>query len=221
MPTTQGDLTLFKDPVTQELLHSTIPARLAYVWRDGTPRVVLIWFHWNGTEDVLGTPLTAPKVHALAHNPKVGLTIDSPAWPYKVVQIRGAAHVETVQGVVPEYAAAAQRYVGEAQGRAWVEHVRPLFPRMARIAVRPAWVGILDCETRFPSAIAAAMSGASTTGVLPRKTIRWRSGEGSGLMEVGRMSLPTSVPKRRAGDAPQRPRRTRFRARLTPGVLQQ
>jgi hypothetical protein len=160
MPTKQGDLTRLNDPVAQELLHSTIPARLAYVWRDGTPRVVPIWFHWNGTQVVLGTLLTAPKVQALSHNPKVVLTIDSPTWPYKVLQIRGIAQVETVQGVVPEYAAAAQRYFGEAQGRAWVEHVRTLFPRMARIAVRPEWVGLLDFETRFPSAIAAAMSGA-------------------------------------------------------------
>jgi hypothetical protein len=98
MPTKPGDLTLLNDPVAQELLHSTIPARLAYVWRDGTPRVVPIWFHWNGTEVVLGTPLKAPKVQALVHNPKVVLTIDSPTWPYKVLQIRGTAQVETVQG---------------------------------------------------------------------------------------------------------------------------
>jgi hypothetical protein len=30
---------------------------------------------------------------------------------------------------------------------------------MARITVRPEWVGILDFEERFPSAIEAAMSG--------------------------------------------------------------
>jgi hypothetical protein len=160
MPTEQGDLALLDGPVAQVLLHSTIPARLAYVWRDGTPWVVPIWFHWNGTEVVLGTPPTAPKVQALSHHPKVVLTIDSPTWPYKVLQIRGTAQVETVQGVVPEYAAAAQRYFGQAQERAWVEQVRPLFSRMARIAVRPEWVGILDFETRFPSAIAAAMSGS-------------------------------------------------------------
>ena len=160
MPTKQGDLALLNDPVAQELLRSTIPARFAYVWRDGTPRVVPIWFHWNGTEVVLGTPLKAPKVRTLARNPKVALTIDNPTWPYKVLQIRGTAQVETVQGIVPEYALAAQRYFGEAQGRAWVEQVRPLFPSMARIAVRPEWVGVLDFEARFPSAIAAAMSGA-------------------------------------------------------------
>ena len=37
MPTKQGDTKLLNDPVAQELLHSNIPARLAYVWQDGTP----------------------------------------------------------------------------------------------------------------------------------------------------------------------------------------
>jgi hypothetical protein len=32
-------------------------------------------------------------------------------------------------------------------------------PQMVRISVRPEWVGILDFEERFPSAIEAAMSG--------------------------------------------------------------
>ena len=159
MPTKQGDLALLNDPIAVELLRSAIPARLAYVSRDGGPRVVPIWFHWNGTQIVMGTPLKAPKVQALLAKPKVVLTIDSHTWPYKVLQIRGTAQVETVQGVVPEYAVAAQRYFGETQGQAWVEQVRSLFPQMARIAVRPEWVGILDFETRFPSAIAAAMGG--------------------------------------------------------------
>jgi hypothetical protein len=159
MPTKQGDLILLNDPIAQELLQSTIPARFAYVWRDGTPRVIPIWFHWNSTEFVLGTPLKAPKVHMLSPNAKVALTIDSTTWPYKVLQIRGTAHVETVAGVVPEYSAAAERYFGAEQGRAWVEQVRGLFSHMARIAIRPEWVGILDFEQRFPSAIEAAMSG--------------------------------------------------------------
>lgn len=160
MASKQGDLELLKDPVAQNLLHSTIPARLAYVARDSKPRVVPIWFHWNDKEIVLGTPLKAPKVQALRQKPDVVLSIDSQTWPYKVLQIRGRARVETVQGVVPEYAAAAQRYFGETQGRAWVDQVGKLFPQMARIAVQPDWVGILDFETRFPSAITAAMSGA-------------------------------------------------------------
>ena len=38
----QGDLALFQNPAAQQMLHSKIPARVAYVWTDGTPRVVII-----------------------------------------------------------------------------------------------------------------------------------------------------------------------------------
>jgi hypothetical protein len=150
---------LLNDPVAQELLRSTSLARLAYVWRDGTPRVVPIWFHWNGSEIVFGTPLKAPKLQALSPSAKVALSIDGTTWPYKVLLIRGTARVETVAGVVPEYALAAERYFGAEQGRAWVQQVAGLFSQMARIAVTPEWVAIMDFETRFPSAIEAAMAG--------------------------------------------------------------
>ena len=159
MPTKQGDTALLNDPVALELLNSNIPARLAYVWTDGSPRVIPIWFHWNGQEIVLGTPVKSPKIRALAQSSKVALTIDTNAWPNKVLQIRGTAKVETVDGVVPEYATAARRYFGEEQGRAWVEQVGQMFPQMARIVIRPEWVSLLDFEKRFPSAIEAAMAG--------------------------------------------------------------
>ena len=46
MTSPHGSLELLNDPIAQELLHSTMPARLAYTWPDGTPRVVAIWFHF-------------------------------------------------------------------------------------------------------------------------------------------------------------------------------
>lgn len=158
MSTKQGGLDLLNDPVAQELLRSTSPARLAYVWSDGTPRVVPIWFHWTGKEIVLGTPTGAPKVRALSARPTVALSIDGTTWPYKVLQIRGRARVEVVAGVVPEYALAADRYFGPEQGRTWVSQVGTMFPQMARIAVKPEWAAVLDFETRFPSAIETAMA---------------------------------------------------------------
>ena len=154
----QGELALLDDPVAQELLHSTNLARLAYTWRDGTPRVIPIWFHWDGETIVLGSPPNAPKVDVLPTNSKVALTIDRDEWPYHALLIRGTADVETVEDVTPEYAASAERYFGEEQGREWVEGVRQMSPQMARISVWPEWVSILDFERRFPSAIQAAMS---------------------------------------------------------------
>ncbi len=159
MPTKQGSIALLNDPVARDLLRSASLARLAYVWRDGSPRVVPIWFHWNGKEIVLGTPPKAPKVRAVSPGAKLALSIDSNTWPYKVLQIRGTAQVETVAGVVPEYALAAKRYLGVDQGQAWVGQVAGMFSHMVRIVVKPDWVAVLDFEQRFPNAIEAAMSG--------------------------------------------------------------
>ena len=153
MPVRQGDLALLQHPAAKELLQSKIPARLAYVWTDGTPRVVPIWFHWNGSEVVMGTPPKAPKLKALAKNPKVALTIDDNTFPHKVLLIRGTARLVPVDGVAPEYASAADRYFGAEQGKAWVAQMGSMVPSMVRVVVTPEWVGLLDFQTRFPSAL--------------------------------------------------------------------
>ncbi len=154
MPVKQGDLELLKHPVSVELLQSKVPARLAYIWMDGTPRVVPVWFHWNGENFVLGTPPKAPKLKALARNPKVALTIDDDTFPHRVLMVRGTAKLETVNGVVPEYAYAAERYFGREKGQAWVKQLSATHSTMVRIAISPEWVGVLDFKTRFPSALA-------------------------------------------------------------------
>jgi Pyridoxamine 5'-phosphate oxidase len=154
-PVKQGGLELLQHPAAQEMLLSKIPARLAYVWPDGTPRVIPIWFHWNGAEVVMATPPKAPKLRALAKNPKVSLTIDNNEFPHKVLLIRGSVRMEPVAGIVPEYAAAAERYFGHEQGEAWLKQLRGMISSMVRITVTPEWVGLLDFQTRFPSALSA------------------------------------------------------------------
>lgn len=151
----QGDLSLLQHPAAQELLQSKIPARLAYVWTDGTPRVVPIWFHWNGREIVMATPEKAPKLKALAKNPKVSLTIDDNTFPNKVLLIRGTAQLERVEGIVPEYAKAAERYFDTKQAESWLGQLRQLVSSMVRITITPDWVGVLDFQQRFPSALAS------------------------------------------------------------------
>ncbi len=151
----QGGLELLQHPASQELLHSKIPARLAYIGTDGAPRVIPIWFHWNGRDFIMATPTKAPKLKALAKNPKVSFTIDDNTFPHKVLLIRGTARLDKVDGVVPEYAAAAERYFGPEQGKAWVNQLRTLTPSMVRITIAPEWVGLLDFQTRFPSALSS------------------------------------------------------------------
>jgi PPOX class probable F420-dependent enzyme len=146
----QGSLELLNDPVAKALLGSVNPARLAYTWMDGSPRVVPIWFHWTGEQVVLNTPVKAPKVRALTADPRVAITIDDNEPPWKVLFVRGRADIEMLDDVAPEYELAATRYYGPEQGPAWVSTVRGM--PTVRIAITPEWVGILDFQTRFPSA---------------------------------------------------------------------
>jgi hypothetical protein len=160
--TPQGDVALLNDPVAQALLQAPIPAQLAYIWTDGTPRVLPIGFHWDQREVILGTPPEAPKLKALTQNPKVALTINTYDSPYKVLYIRGSATVQVMNEIVPEYALMARRVMG-AGAESWLEQVQAMLPTMggmARIAIAPEWVGIHDFEQRFPSAIEKALAAA-------------------------------------------------------------
>jgi nitroimidazol reductase NimA-like FMN-containing flavoprotein (pyridoxamine 5'-phosphate oxidase superfamily) len=94
----QGGLELLHDPVAEQLLSSTIPARLAYTWMDGTPRVVPVWFHWTGEQFIIGSPARAPKLKALAADPHVVLTIDEhTGWPHTVLMVHGTAEAENAR----------------------------------------------------------------------------------------------------------------------------
>jgi translation initiation factor IF-1 len=154
MTMVKGGTELLQDPVAQELLASRIPARLAYNWTDGTPRVVSLWFHWDGSDIVMASLPGAPKLKALQSGDRVALTIDTNDPPHHILSIRGTAEVTEVQGVVKEYAQAAVRYLGRERGEAYVGSL-PAEIRMGRIAVRPDQVVVLDFETRFPSPVTA------------------------------------------------------------------
>ena len=158
MPAQHDSLALLQTPVAQTLLQSTIPARLAYTGRDGTPRVLPMWFHWTGEVFVLGTRLDSGKVKALSTYPTVALTIDTESFPYQALQVRGTIEIETIEGIVPEYALCAKRYLGEQRGQTWIAQLRQVFSPMARVIVRPEWVSILDLAQLYPQVIEAVMS---------------------------------------------------------------
>ena len=162
MTSQQGSLDLLKEPVAQNLLQSKTPARFAYQWTDGTPRVIPIGFHWNGEELVLGTPVDAPKLKALRDGQSVALCIDTDSMPYKVLEIRGRVRLDEVEGIAPEYELMTLRTLGDEAGHAWLANLALICPRMARVYISPTWVGLLDFETRFPSALERAMEAAGS-----------------------------------------------------------
>jgi hypothetical protein len=157
----QGDLRLLDHEVARRLLASAIPARLAYVAADGTPRVVPTWFRWTGTEVVMPTFVTAPHVRraaqrlaALRARPDVAVSIDTEAFPSETLSIRGRVEITEVDGVDPDFADAARQYMGEEAAADYLAGVDSPGTRMARIAVRPAWVGLVDFATRMPQIMA-------------------------------------------------------------------
>jgi hypothetical protein len=158
----QGDLRLLTTDIAKRLLDSTIPGRLGYIALDGTPRVVPTWHVWTGEELVMATFVRCPplgisrparRLAALEAHPAVAVTIDTAAEPPDVLMLRGRVSVARVDGMVPEQAEAARRFLGETGGREYVEHADHPETIMARIAIIPDWVGVLDFRTRAPSII--------------------------------------------------------------------
>ena len=137
---------------SEELLGSSIPARLAYVGLDGGPRVVPIGFHWNGAQILIFTLPKSAKVRALQHNPRVAITIDG-GWPPHVLLVRGAAQVELVDGIPAEYVEASRKLVPPEEFDAWEGGVRALYEQMATITIEPDWAKLLDFETTVPKAV--------------------------------------------------------------------
>ncbi|MDQ1545920.1 MAG: hypothetical protein QOH69_824 [Actinomycetota bacterium] len=138
----------------QDLLENATLLRLAYNGHDGLPRVIPIGFLWNGTEIVICTAVTSPKVRALRSRPEVALTIDVGSTPSEArsLLIRGRATVEIVEGIPPEYLAAARKSLGGEQSAGFETEVAKLYDQMARISIVPAWARFYDFGVgRLPS----------------------------------------------------------------------
>jgi Pyridoxamine 5'-phosphate oxidase len=163
-PIPQGSLELLDTPVARKLLASAIHARLAYAAKDGTPRIVPTWFQWTNGEVVMPTYIQAPhipapgarRLAALRARPDVAISIDTDTEPPQALLIRGRAQIIEVDGVDPDYAASARQYLGEEAARELLDMVDQPSTRMARITVRPTWVGLLDfAGGRLPGVMAS------------------------------------------------------------------
>jgi len=130
----------------QELLTSTPMARLAYIGKDGSPRVIPIAFFWTGDQVVISTATTSPKVTALSARPDVALTIDAGETPdqARALSIRGHASVGIVDGVPEEYLAGARKIMDAEAAAQFEQNCREMYDQMARIAITPHWVRYYD-----------------------------------------------------------------------------
>jgi hypothetical protein len=144
---------ILNKPISRELLDRDL-TRLAYVAKDGTPRVVPIGFTWNGSEVVMCTSTNAPKLASLRRNPAVALTIDTEVHPPKILLLRGDAVLDEVEGIPEEYLQANGTYQMTPEQRVvWEAEVRSLYDSMVRIVVKPTWAKLIDFEETLPSAV--------------------------------------------------------------------
>ena len=150
----QNEITeILNRPLSQELLARDL-TRLAYVAKDGTPRVIPIAFTWNGTQIVMCTSKNAPKLPSLRSNPAVALTIDTEVHPPKILLIRGQAELDVVDGIPDEYLEMNGTYKMTPEQRVtWEAEVRSLYDGMVRIVVSPTWAKLIDFETTLPTAV--------------------------------------------------------------------
>lgn len=153
MTTAQGDLALLDTDVAQRRLHTTDPLRLAYTALDGTPRVIPVLFHWDGAEVVMAGFAPSARGRALRVNPAVAITIDTNEQPPEVLLLRGRAEITEVRGLVPEYALYMRRTMPAEAADAYFAEIERRGTVMERIAVRPAWAGVMDFRTRYPAAM--------------------------------------------------------------------
>ena len=144
---------ILNKPISQEVLDRDI-ARLAYVSKDGTPRVVPIGFTWNGSEVVMCTPTNAPKLASLRRNPAVALTIDTEVHPPKILLLRGEAVLDEVEGIPDEYMQMNGSYEMTPDQRVeWEAEVRSLYDSMVRIVVTPTWAKLIDFDETLPTPV--------------------------------------------------------------------
>ncbi len=129
----------------QLLLASRLPARMAWVDRDGRPQVAPMWFEWDGAELLLSTFAGSRKLDDLADGSQLAVTIDTSEFPYRSVKMSGPITVEPSDGLTDSYRRAARRYLGEQAGSAWCDALTGQVQVLIRL--RPTRASVSDMSS--------------------------------------------------------------------------
>jgi hypothetical protein len=154
-------------PGAQELLTTAPLMRLAYLGKDGTPRVIPIGFLWTGSAIVVCTSTTAPKGRALRERPDTAVTIDTGASPAEArsLLLRGPATVETVDGIPREYIDASAKTMTPDEVAGFEQAVTVMYPQMVRISIVPTWARFYDFGAgRLPATLQKLAEEAAQRG---------------------------------------------------------
>ena len=151
-------------PLAQELLRSSPVAHLAYIGRDGYPRVIPTGYVWKGGKFVVCTPDNAPKVRGLGSNPRVALTIDTQTQPPRILLVRGTASMEFVDGVPDDYPRLHTNTFPERSGMGSTRRFAAYTHEWRESASRPNGQSSSTSSGPFPKPLRSCWLSASSCG---------------------------------------------------------
>ena len=114
---------------------------------------------------MISTATTSPKVAALQAHPDIALVIDRGDTPGQArsLPVRGRESVEIIDGVVPEFLAAARKSMDAEAAAEFEKNCRATYDQMARIAIEPSWVRFYDFGAgRMPKFLTELMERAQS-----------------------------------------------------------
>jgi len=78
-----------------DILESSALASMATVGPKGEPQVSTVLFAWNGTQLIFSMHRSRQKHRNLSRDPRIAVNISDPANPYRSLEIRGVARIES------------------------------------------------------------------------------------------------------------------------------
>lgn len=141
-------------PIAQDLLRSNIPARVAYVALDGTPRVIPVGY-WVGPDDIrFYSPVNSRKIDAIRANPNLAVSIDTTGqMPPRILTLRGTASINIIDGIPQQYLEASLKNIGPEAYVGFEDMVRAMYKQMAEIVIDITWAKLIDFEETLPEPV--------------------------------------------------------------------
>jgi PPOX class probable F420-dependent enzyme len=135
----------------RSLLEDPSPAVLTTYKKDGSAFVSPVWFRWTGEAFEVVVAEGDIKLRHLTRDPRCVLVVFEAVPPFRGVEVRGTPEL-IHRDVTPERAALAERYLGEAGGRAFAVERRAKPGVLLRLA--PDNPRVWDLSAILPADIA-------------------------------------------------------------------
>lgn len=139
------------------LLEEGVLCRLAVLDGEGWPYVVPVWFEWDVDDEVFWVVPREKSAWAryMADDPRVALTIDTPAPPYRKVAAQGRAEVVERPNIGGQWVEIARRMSRRYLGEHGPDYLEPTMDRPRWLfRIRPTrlitWQGV-DWHPRYKS----------------------------------------------------------------------